>query len=313
MPTAPTFTTVPPKVRLLIYKYILHSHLPEAEDFFPQPAYSMCLAGTSPFTRHIRDPATTRYHSPWTLLRVCQLVRRELQPLLARAEADGQIVFEFQAFTVKDMRAWATAAGEARVAAMRRWSLDAIIDCDAEDFGMKPDDSVSESESEGERAEVELCLERMTRLYERRDGGSEEDEDGEEPEDYDDEFGCYEKFHAVSLNVDLKRLGPGEAGESDASGDLDSDLDGAGRVHEWYWGADWSDDHCEGCKDKSSQGVYEFVEVVLLLEIDWPRVITGEFLCSMLDHLSQGARNSKARRKNWAMFRHRLDVFGVLD
>ncbi|KAK7960664.1 hypothetical protein PG988_011878 [Apiospora saccharicola] len=250
MSTAPTFTTIPPEVRLLIYEYLLHSHIAEAEDFFPQPAYSLCLRGTSPFTRHVTDPTLTRYYSPWALLRLCKLVRRELQPLLASAEANGQIVYEFQAFTVKALRAWAAAAGEARVAAMRRWSFDVVIDCDAEDFGVVPDGSVSESESEGERAHLELCLERMTRLYERRnEGGSEEadEQDGRDSEgdageeesdgDYDDEFGCYERFHAVTLNIDLNRLGPGNVGGSDdGGGDLESDLDAADRVHEWCWG-----------------------------------------------------------------------------
>lgn len=322
MSTAPTFTTIPPEVRLLIYQHVLHAHLPEAEAFFPQPAYSLYLSGTSPFTRHVADRAAPPYHSPWALLRLCRLVRRELQPLLAGAEADGRLVFEFQAFTVRDMRAWAAAAGAARVAAMRRWSLDVIIDCGAADLGRGPDDDddggVSESEGEGERAEVARGLERMTRLYERRHGGGEEGEEsweggtGEESDDYDDEFGCYEKFHGVSLNVDLKRLGPGDAGGSGGSGDVDSDLDGSERVHEWYWGADW-DDRCEGCKDASSQGAYWFVRDELLQGEERPRAITGELLCSMLDSLSRKARNTKERRKDWAMFRHRVHEFGVLD
>ncbi|KAK8108957.1 hypothetical protein PG984_014758 [Apiospora sp. TS-2023a] len=176
MSTAPTFTTIPPEVRLpdiRVHTALAH---PRSRRFLSPTRLQSVLGGTSPFTRHVSDPTLTRYYSPWSLLRLCKLVRRELQPLLTSAEANGQIVYELQAFTVKDMRAWAAAAGEARVAAMRRWSFDVIIDCDAEDFGVVPDDGVSESESEGERADLELCLERMTRLYERRnDDGSEQD------------------------------------------------------------------------------------------------------------------------------------------
>ncbi|KAK8022598.1 hypothetical protein PG993_013365 [Apiospora rasikravindrae] len=167
MAPVPTLTTIPSELRLLIYKHILHSALPEADEFFQQPAYSLVVNGTSPFKTY--DPPTG-IHSPWSLLRLCKLVRAELQSLLDSLEESRHLVVEFQNFQVRDMRAWAAAAGEARVAAMRGWTMAAIYECghDHMGYGMGlglEDRRVSESESEGERAEIEYCCEHMWRGY----------------------------------------------------------------------------------------------------------------------------------------------------
>lgn len=325
MSTSPTFITIPPEVRIIIYQCILDSHMPEADDFCPQPAHSLYLAGTSPFTWDAPDPSAKTYYGPWALLHVCKLVRRELQPLLDDAEAGAQLVYEFQGFSVQDLRAWATAAGAARVAAMRRWSFDVVVDCTRGDMGIVSDESVSESESEGKRADLDLLLERMTRLHEhRKDGDDEEDEgdeederderdaedeDGEESGDWYEEFGSFEKFHVATFLIDLNRLSPGHAEE--AGGYSNSDT--ADRVHEIYWGKGWYDDRCYGCKDQAYQSSHWFMRDELLQGDGRLRAITGKFLCSMLDKLAQGARNSKARRKDWAIFRHRAQEIGILD
>ncbi|KAK8091684.1 hypothetical protein PG997_002045 [Apiospora hydei] len=310
MAPGPTITTIPSEVRLVIYKHILQSELPEADEFFFQPAYTLVVNGTSPFKTY--EPPAGIY-SPWSLLRLCKLVRAELQPLLDALEKNRHLVIEFQNFQVRDMRAWAAAAGEARVAAMRGWALSTIIECghDHMGYGMGmglEDGRGSETESEGEQPHIEYCCEHMWRGYiPSAYGEGDDDQDAEEGDGDSDEadevfVDMIQRFHCVNLQIDLNRLV--SDGKSDASSSgLDED-----EIYEYWWGGDWRDD-CDACKGASACEASEFIREELLQGTMQPKV-TGEILCSMLQNLSQNAHNSKSRRKDWAMFQYRVENYG---
>ncbi|KAK8115281.1 hypothetical protein PG999_007350 [Apiospora kogelbergensis] len=295
MSTIPNFTTIPPEVRLMIYKCVLSSSMRKANSFFQKPAYDLVFRGTSPFTRSFyehdsdysseEEPSenetdeqiecrTKKQKSRWALLHVCKLVRQEVL---------AQIVHRFRDFTVADMRAWAACVGETRVAAMRRWTLEAVIDCH-DSYDADPGEAdffESESEGDGEESSAD----------------EDEDEDEDSPR-------FHNLFHIVGLEIDLNRLGPDHIGKPyEESDSYEEPVHRLTADHGYFAG-------CFGCcLDSSTNEAHSSVEHRLLQGRRQPTVISGELLCSMLDGLSQGAgNNSKRRRLDWRMFENRLTM-----
>lgn len=90
---------LPPELRLLIY-----------EQLFQDPIVSVqCLADT-----------TNTIKSPWSLLRVCRLIRHEALPMLP---AISSITFKFSDVAEDAVSRWCQRMGTERIKEMRKLSL----------------------------------------------------------------------------------------------------------------------------------------------------------------------------------------------
>lgn len=73
-----------------------------------------------------------KVHHPWTLGRVCKLVRAESKGLLEKLEKEGlgDVWFEFHAFTMDDMRSWVAQMGEERLGQVKRFTMEGMGWCE---------------------------------------------------------------------------------------------------------------------------------------------------------------------------------------
>ncbi|KAK7978756.1 hypothetical protein PG988_006246 [Apiospora saccharicola] len=80
------------------------------------------------------EPPERDGHSPWAMARICRTVHAEVAPLLNSINM-ADILFDFDQFTVDEMRHWiclpsADRSGEERVQGIRQWSLNSWAYCE---------------------------------------------------------------------------------------------------------------------------------------------------------------------------------------
>jgi len=244
------------------------------------------------------------------MLRVCKLVRAELQPLLDSAEKSGHLVYDFQGFSLADMRAWAVAAGPERVASMQRWTMNAVMLCpDKTHMSPRSWDEVRRRGGYGSDP-----------IRWASDHAKEED-DEDDDDDYDDyeeakgkdgkgssgvRWVDVEMFHGNSVHVDLARLGMPEDGATlywDRR--LRTNVTIPGVIYSWFWWEDWNEH--ERCEDHVDQNVSNVV--YNLVKGPLPPRVSVDTLCEMLHELSYGIRDKPSIRENWARCLRALRYF----